>query len=161
MKTKAFSFLMSVALLLAQSSVALVQAQGSLQNWSAVQAVGVDERLIVKQKDGKTIEGKMIEANDTNLSLTRNGKVVNISRDSISTIQHSRGKAAKGKWAAIGAGIGAGAGTGIGAIKYDPNKDDYQIYIYMGTLIGTGVGAVSGLLFGQTRRNRTMVYDAR
>jgi len=31
----------------------------------------------------------------------------------------------------------------------------------MGTLIGTGVGAVSGLLFGQSRRNRDLVYDAR
>jgi hypothetical protein len=29
------------------------------------------------------------------------------------------------------------------------------------TLIGTGAGAVSGLLFGQSRRSRDLVYDAR
>ena len=31
----------------------------------------------------------------------------------------------------------------------------------MGVLIGTGVGAVSGLAFGQSRRSRVMVFDAR
>jgi ABC-type nitrate/sulfonate/bicarbonate transport system permease component len=49
----------------------------------------------------------------------------------------------------------------VGATKYRADRDDYGIYIYMGTLIGTGVGAVSGLLFGQSRRSRDLVYDAR
>lgn len=160
MKTKIFSLLMLVAFFLAQSSVVLVQAQGSSTNWSAVQAVGVDERLIVKQKDGKTIEGKMIEANDTNLSLSRSGKVVNISRDSISQIQHSRGKAQKGKWAAIGAGIGAGTGAGIGGIKTRDSFDDGEIYVVAGTVIGAGAGAVGGLIFGASRRSRELIYQS-
>jgi hypothetical protein len=69
------------------------------------------------------------------------------------------GRAEKGKWSAIGAGIGAGAGTGIGAIKYSPDSDDSGIYVTMGLLIGTGVGAVSGLLFGQSKRSRELVYN--
>ena len=68
MKTKPFSLLLAGVLFMAQSPLAFVQAQGSVHEWSAVQAVGTDERLIVKQKDGKTIEGKMIEASETNLT---------------------------------------------------------------------------------------------
>lgn len=70
-------------------------------------------------------------------------------------------KPQKGKWALIGAGIGAGAATGIGAVGYSPNRDDSEIWISMGLLIGAGVGAVSGTLFGQSKRKRTMVYNAR
>ena len=159
MKIKLFSLLLTAALITMPSF--LVQAQGSLQNWSVVQAVAADERLIVKQKDGKTTEGKMIEANGTNLSLSRNGKVVNISRDSIYEIHHSKGKAAKGKWAAIGAGIGAGAGAGIGAAKASSIIDDGEIYIVAGTVIGAGAGAVGGLLFGASRRSRELIYQSR
>ena len=75
MKTKAFSMLLAGMLLIALSPSTLVQAQ-SLHDWSTVQSIGVDERLIVKQKDGKTLEGKMIEATAspsgvTHLTFTR------------------------------------------------------------------------------------------
>jgi hypothetical protein len=95
MNTKIFSLLVTSVLLVTQFTTAF--AQTSSGNWSAVQAIATDERLIVRQKDGKTIEGKMIEANETNLTLSRNNKVVNISRDSIRQIQLVKGKAAKGQ----------------------------------------------------------------
>lgn len=122
--------------------------------------MAIDARLIVKKKDGKTIEGKMIEATDTNLTLSRSNKVVNISRAEIQQIHHSTGKAAKGKWALIGSGIGAGAGAGLGGIKYDSQKDDYEVYPVMGALIGIGVGAAAGAVFGASRRTRKLIYQA-
>src|SRR5882672_8690855 len=158
MKTKLFSLLLAGMLFLAQSSVALVKAQGSLHDWSGVQAVGTDERLIVKQKDGKTIEGRMIEASETNLALSRNGKVTNIPRDSIQQIEHSKGKAAKSKWALIGAGIGGAAGAGIGATKVSSSQDDSEIWLPVGLAFGAGVGAVAGLLFGANQRKRELIY---
>ena len=160
MKTKPFSLLLSGVLFMAQSPLAFVQAQGYVRDWSAVQAVGTDERLIVKQKDGKTIEGKMIEASETNLTLSRNNKVVNIPRDSIQQIHHSKGKAAKGKWALIGAGIGGAAGAGIGASKVSSSADDSEIWLPVGLVFGAGAGAVTGLLFGATQRKRTLIYEA-
>jgi hypothetical protein len=158
MKRKFFCLLAAAALLVAQVPAAFAQTTNS--SWSTVQSVPVDERLIVRQKDGKTIEGKMIEANENNLSLSRSGKVVNIARDSIQQIQHVKGKAAKGKWTLIGTGIGAAVGGGIGATRVSADHDDSEIWVPVGIIFGAGAGAVGGLIFGATRRNRTIIYTA-
>jgi hypothetical protein len=161
MKTRIFWLMVVGVLFIAQTPIALGQdTQRSVHEWSTVQTVGADERLIVKQKDGKTVEGKMIEASETNLTLSRNGKVLNISRDSIQQIHHSKGKAAKGKWALIGTGIGAAAGAGIGGAKASSVFDDGGIYVVAGLLIGAGAGAVGGAVFGTSRRQRELIYTA-
>lgn len=103
----------------------------------------------------------MIEASETSLTIDRDGKPLSIPRNEVRQVYVISGQAKKGKWALIGAGIGAGAGTGIGAVKYSPDSDDSEIWIGMGLLIGTGVSAVSGMLFGQSRRTRVMVFDTR
>ncbi len=157
MKIKFLSLLLAAALLAMHTP--LVLAQESFRQWSAVQAIGVDERLVVKQKDGKSIEGRMIEASETNLTISRDKKVVNISRDNIREVYHSTGKAAKGKWALIGAGIGAGVGGALGAIKYSPDSDDSEVYIPIGIMFGAGGGAVGGLLFGASKRQRTLIFQ--
>ncbi len=155
MKSRILSLLITAVVLLAQSGVALAQGRG----WSAVQAVPADDRLIVKQKDRKTIEGKMIEANETNLTISRDKKVVNISRDNIAQVEHSRGKAEKTKWGLIGTGAGAAVGAGIGATKQSGDSDSY-IYIPIGLALGAGIGAATGLLIGASRRNREVIYSA-
>lgn len=151
---------MMIVVVLATAPSQFVFGQRTTGNWSAVQAVAADDRLIVKQKDGNKIEGKMIEASDTNLTISRGGRVVNISRDAIRQIEHSTGKAEKGKWALIGTGVGAGVGGGIGATKYRSDRDDYGIYPVMGALIGAGAGAVAGLMIGSSRRQRELIYTA-
>ena len=158
MKRKFFSLLVTAVLLVASLPTAF--AQSGTRGWSTVQSMPVDERLIVKQKDGKTIEGKMIEANDSNLTISRSGKVVNISRDSIQQIQHVKGKAAKGKWALIGSGVGAGTGALIGATKVSPDHDDSEVWVPVGAIFGAGFGALGGLIFGASRRDRTILYVA-
>jgi hypothetical protein len=158
MKNPLICLVLAVTTVIVQTP--FVSAQSSLNDWSAVKSTAVDERLIVKKKDGKTIEGKMIEASDTNLALSRNSKVVNISRADIQQIHHSTGKAAKGKWALIGSGVGAGAGAGLGGLKYRSDRDDYVIYPVVGAIIGIGVGAAAGLAFGASRRSRTLIYQA-
>jgi len=150
-----------VLLLLSSHAPLALSQQASSNDWSVVQQIKTDAKILVKQKNGKEVKGSMIEGTDTTLTIDRDGKPFSIPRADVRQVHVIEGKAQKGKWALIGAGIGAGAGTGIGATQYRADRDDYGIYIYMGTLIGTGVGAVSGLLFGQTRRNRDLVYDAR
>jgi hypothetical protein len=159
MKRKLFSLLLVVLFLSSQTSWALAQQTPTGSDWSAVQRIGTDERLVVKKTDGKEVKGRMIEATDTTLRIDRDGKPFDIPRNEVRQVQLISGKAEKGKWALIGAGIGGGVGTGIGGAKYRSDRDDYGIYVYMGALIGIGAGAVGGLLFGQSRRDRKLVYS--
>lgn len=160
MKRKTIPLLLVLVLLSTHAPLAFAQQSSSTNNWSAVQQLRTNERLVVKQKNGKELKGLMIEATETTLTIDRDGKPVGIPRADVRHVYVIEGKAAKGKWALIGSGIGAGVGTGIGYGKYSPDSDDSEVYIAMGLLIGAGAGAVGGLLFGQSKRKRTMVYSA-
>jgi hypothetical protein len=155
---KSFSLLLALLLLASHAPLAFSQQTATSNEWSTVQALKARERLVIKKTDGKEVKGGMIEASDNTLTIDRDGKPLSISRTDVRQVYVTVGKAEKGKWAAIGAGIGAGAGTGIGAIKYSPNVDDSELFIGMGLLIGTGVGAVTGMLFGKGKRKRVLVY---
>lgn len=157
MKRKTIPLLLVVFLVSGQCSWASAQSSSS-NNWSAVQQIGTDQKVVVKRNDGKEFKGKMIEASETTLRIDRDGKPFEIPRNEVRRVEVISGKAEKAKWALIGAGIGGAAGTGIGAGKYRSDRDDYDIYIYMGALIGAGAGAVGGLIFGQSRRERKLIY---
>ena len=160
MKHKTVPVILVLLLVLNYSPLAFAQTASS-NDWAVVQRLNTNERLIVRQKDGKQIKGTMIEATDTTLTIDRDGKPLSIARTDVRQVSVIEGKAQKGKWALIGAGIGAGAGAGIGAVKYSPDSDDSELWIPVGLMFGTGIGAVSGMLFGQSTRKRVMVYDAR
>jgi hypothetical protein len=159
MKRKTLPLLLVVFLVSGQTSWALAEETASSNDWAAVQKIGTDEKLVVKRTDGKEFKGRMIEATETTLRIDRDGKPFEIPRADVRQVHVISGKAKKAKWALIGAGIGGAAGTGIGTSKYRSDRDDYAIYIYMGALIGVGAGAVGGLLFGQSRRERKLVYS--
>jgi hypothetical protein len=146
-----------LVLLLLSAQAPLVFAQ-SLSDWAAVQRIRTNEKLFVRQKSGKEVKGEMIEASETALTIDRDGKPLSIPRAEVRQVYIVEGKAQKGKWALIGAGVGAGAGSAIGYAKYSPNSDDSELWIPVGLMFGAGIGAVSGFLFGQTTRKRTMVY---
>lgn len=158
MRRKSFPLSLVLVLLSTHAPLALAQQQVATNNWAAVQQLKTNERLVVKQKNGKEVKGLMIEATDTTLTIDRDGKPVAIARDDVRRVHVIEGKASKGKWALIGAGIGAGTGTAIGYTKYEPDGDDTEIWIAMGLLIGAGTGALSGFIFGQAKRKRIMVY---
>ena len=146
-----------LVLLLLSSQTPLVFAQ-SFSDWTAVQRIRTNEKLLVRQKNGKELKGEMIEASETALTIDRDGKPVSIPRADVRQVYIVEGKAQKGKWALIGAGVGAGAGAGIGYAKYSPDRDDSVVWVPVGLIFGAGIGAASGFLFGQTTRKRTMVY---
>jgi hypothetical protein len=156
---KLIPLLLVLALLSTHAPLASAQQSAAINNWSAVQQLKTNERLVVKQRNGKEVKGLMIEATDNTVTIDRDGNPVSIPRADVRRVEVIEGKASKGKWALIGAGIGAGTGTAIGYGKYSPSSDDSEIYIGMGLLIGAGAGAAGGLLFGQSRRKRVMVYS--
>jgi len=157
MKSKTLPLLLVLLLLSTHAPLAFSQSP-SLSEWASVQQIKTNERVFVRQKNGKEIKGRMIEATDTALTIDRDGKPFSIARGDVRQVYVVSGTAQKGKWALIGAGIGAGTGAGIGYAKYSPNSDDSEIYIHMGWLIGAGSGALGGMLFGQNTRKRELVY---
>ena len=159
MKRKTLPLLLVLVLLSTYTPLAFSQQTPSLSDWAAVQQIKTNERLVIRQKNGKEIKGEMIEATDTTLTIDRDGKPFSIARSDVRQVYVVSGTAKKGKWALIGAGIGAGAGAGIGAAKYSDSVDDSQIYIPMGLLIGAGSGALGGFLFGTSTRKRELVYS--
>jgi hypothetical protein len=157
MKRKTLPLFLVFLLFSSHAPLAFAQS-ASLSDWRSVQQIKTNERLFVKQKNGKEIKGRMIEASNTSLTIDRDGKPLSIARGDVRQVYVVQGTAQKGKWALIGAGIGAGAGAGIGYAKYSPNSDDSEIYIPIGLLIGAGSGAIGGMLFGQSTRKRDLVY---
>ncbi len=160
MQRKSLPVFLILLLVFSYSPLTFAQTASS-NDWAVVQRLNTNEKLLVRQKDGKELKGRMIEATDTTLTIDRDGKPLSIARTDVRQVYVIEGKAQKGKWALIGAGIGAGAGAGIGAIKYSPDSDDSELWIPVGLMFGTGIGAVSGFLFGTSTRKRVMVYDAR
>jgi hypothetical protein len=160
MKHKTLPLLLVLLLLTSHAPLAFAEETASLSDWTTVKQIKTNERLLVRQKNGKEFKGEMIEASDTTLTIDRDGKPLSIARDDVRQVYVVSGTAKKGKWALIGAGIGAGAGAGIGAAKYSKSVDDSQIYIPVGLIIGAGSGALGGLLFGATTRKRELVYAA-
>jgi hypothetical protein len=129
-------------------------------DWNAVQAVTPGEELVVTLKTEKEVKGKFLDAGAGEVSIERKGKRESVLKDTIAQIHLVKGKAAKGKWAVIGAGVGAGAGAGIGQTQ-NHGGDDQGIYPIVGAFIGTGIGAATGYIFGISRRKRELIYQGR
>jgi hypothetical protein len=149
-----------LAITLTCSPLAMAQQPAASGAWIAVQALAPGDRLVVKLKDGRSVEGKLASVTDAELSLTRNNKSETFGRDRVFQIYAKKRKSEKGKFALIGAGTGAGTGLGIGAAKNSPPVDDGEIYPVMGTVLGAGIGAIGGFLFGQAKRKRVLVYQS-
>ena len=158
-KTAIVSLLLTVTLI--YSPLVFAQQPAVSGDWSAVQDVPPGDQLVLNLKDGKSVKGKVISVTSDELSITRKNKNETIRRDSIAQVYRLKRKAEKGKYAAIGAGIGAGTGLGIGLAKNSPPIDDGEIYPIVGTILGAGIGALGGFLFGQAKRKRVLIYQAR
>jgi hypothetical protein len=118
----------------------------------------------VELKDGKKLEGRLLNVTSNSLSIDRKNKPTDFNRDSIAKVyrfvKKSAGKSIA-KSAAIGAGIGFGAGAGVSfaAGSYE-DLDTTELVGLLGGLgaaIGAGIGALVGS-FGRHER-RELVYQ--
>ena len=151
-----------LAFTLIYSPVAAAQQSTLSVEWDTVKAVPQGDELFIKLKDGQTVRGRLTSVTDTALSITgKNNKTETLDRNDVSEVYQLRRKAEKAKYALIGAGVGAAVGGGLGAAKNSPESDDGEIYTVIGVMLGAGIGAVGGLLFGQGKRKRVLIYQAR
>jgi hypothetical protein len=163
---KLISFALILCLGLPMAAVA--GQSGAVSNdWAAVRSLPIGDRLSVKLKDGKKMEGRLVAASDTSITLDRGSKTSDVDRNSVAKLQrfvsNSVGKSI-GKSTAIGAGIGFGAGAGVGLAA--GQYEDLETASLVGILgaIGAGIGAAVGALVGAasaTGRKRVTVYESK
>lgn len=162
-----FALIICLALPIVAAAGQSKQSNTSSGDWSVVQSVPLGDKLSVKLKDGKKVEGRLRAASDTTLTLDRGNKTSDLDRNSIARIHRyvssSVGKSI-GKSTAIGAGVGfgAGAGLGIAAGQYEDIETAALVGIF--GAIGAGIGAAVGVIVGAasaTGRKKMLVYEVK
>ena len=163
MKTKALTTIV-LFVLLADARIAVAQT-GSTSEWEAVRAVPLGEKLSVRLKNGKKVEGIVRSVSDGLLVLNRGTAAVDLTRDSIAKAYHlvPRSTARSiGKSTALGAGIGFGVGAGVGI--WGGTYEDLETAGLVGLLggfgaaIGSGIGAFVGAVYIKPRK--VLIYEA-
>ena len=140
--------------------------QVATNDWSRVTSVPAGNKLSVKLKTGKKIDGTFSSATDTSLTLLVKNTSTEIKRDDVSRIQQVSGTSAT-KSTLIGLGAGAGAGALLGAVG-EATDDDNSFADLNGaavaaglTVLGAAAGAITGFVIGKTRKKRVLLYEAK
>lgn len=127
-------------------------------DWSVAQAIPLGTVLKVESKSGKSVEGQLESVSATGLRLTGTPDPVALERNDIrriyQVIRRSRGRSAM-----QGTLIGAAAGAGFGLMIVLPQsreKEGAIVPVGM-AMIGAGIGAAMGGIFGGKRR--ILIYD--
>jgi small nuclear ribonucleoprotein (snRNP)-like protein len=151
-----------VIIIAASAPVALAREQGAAsQDWDSLKSLSLEDEVIVKLKDGRTRRGKVANITDRSLDVAHKNGAETLNRDEVVQVYQVKRKAAKARFALIGAAVGVAVGAGIGAAKNSPNKDDGEIYTIIGTTVGASIGALVGTVTGIARRKRALIYQAK
>ena len=167
MKPKSLIVSIVLLALLVNANIAVAQkANDSSREWEAVKALAGGERVNVRLKDGKKVEGTVRSASDSLLSLNRGANPVDLNRDSVSKVYRLVPRSAArsvGKSAAIGAGIGFGAGAAVGIAggTYEDLETTGLVGLLggLGAAIGAGIGALVGAMY--VKQRRVLIFEAK
>lgn len=157
-RVRAFSLVLVASLLLSP----VASAQTAANDWSALKAVETGSKVSVKLRTGKTVEGKLTGVSDDGLSLSVKNRPVELKREDVQSVYQVRGKSAT-RATLIGMAVGGGAGAVAGAVG-DSSSDGFETIDSAATaaltVLGAGVGALTGYLIGRRGRKRVLVYEA-
>ncbi len=162
---KRFSIsLVLVASFLVSSATLAAQGTGASSDWSALKAVGSESKLVVKQRNGKTVEGRLSSVSDDDLTLSVKNAPLSIKREDVLSVYQVQKKSAT-KSTLIGLGVGAGAGAALGAVGAANDdsgfeKIDHAVTAGL-TVIGGAAGALTGYLFGRGGSKRVLIYESK
>ncbi len=159
MRTKLFALGLALALAAGAATPAAAQDASVRGNWSAVQALTSGEKVVVRTDTGDKFTGRFARANDTSLTITRDGREMPIARGDIGSVSYPGGTS-RAKGALVGAGIGGGAGLGFGVGFYQSGHGEFVKSVIPGFgLLGAGIGAGLGAAFGMGKRD-VRIYEA-
>ena len=128
-------------------------------SWDAVKAVPPGDQVVARLRNGGTLNGLMISASDTVLTLERRKNATDVNRGDVLRV-YQVVKKSDNKGALLGFLIGAGVGALLGKLAEDPSADNSGLAPlalgFLGALIGVGMGsAISG------RTRRLLIYETR
>ena len=157
------SFVVASILLSSVTLAAQELKSATSGDWSRLNTVTTGNKLVVKLKNGKSVEGKLSGVSDTLLSLSVKEKSLELKREDVLSVYQIMKKSAA-KSTLIGLGVGAGAGAALGAAGGDSNDgwvfiSKKQAAAGLGVL-GAGVGALTGYLIGRGGHKRVLIYQA-
>ena len=155
------SLVLIASLLLSSSTMAQVRTEPT-RDWSGLRTLSSGSKLVIKLKNGKSVEGKLSGVSDTALSLSVSGKPMDLSREDVLNVYQISAKSAK-KATLIGLGVGAAAGAAIGAAGGDSDNffvSKSQLAAGL-SVLGAGAGALAGYVIGRSGRKRVLIYEAK
>jgi len=128
-------------------------------SWDAVKAVPRGDHVVARLRNGKTLNGWMISASDTVLTLERRKNTTDVNRGDVHKV-YRLVKKSDNKGALLGFSIGAGVGGLLGKLAEDESADNSGLAPlalgFLGALIGVGMGsAISG------RTQRLLIYETK
>jgi hypothetical protein len=128
-------------------------------SWDAVKTIPYGNKVAVRLRSGKTLNGWMISASDTVLTLERRKNSTDVNRGDVLRVYHLV-KKSKTIGLLIGLLIGTGVGALVGELVEPEGTDDPGLTAvvlgFLGALIGGGTGAaISG------RTKRLLIYETK
>ena len=122
-------------------------------------SVPEESRLIVRLKDGRQIDGTVVEITQQQLTLLQNKQPVPIAAVEIQSIERITGRS-KGKSALIAGAAAAATGAVLGAVFTDTGASTSRGETSIGSAIGLGLfGALFGWIAGSPQE-RVLIFDA-
>jgi len=147
--------------MIARPQIMLAQAPGApiRGSWDAVKAVPPGDQVVARLRNGRTLNGWMISASDTVLTLERRKNTTDVNRGDVLKVYRVVKKSDK-KGLILGFLIGAGVGAVLGKLGESEGADNTGlaplVIGFLGALIGTGLGAaISG------RTQRLLIYETK
>ena len=147
--------------MIARPQIIFAQAIGApiRGSWDAVKAVPPGDQVVARLRNGRTLNGWMISASDTVLTLEQRKNTTDVNRGDVLRVYRVVKKSDE-KGALLGFLIGTGVGVLVGKLAEPEYTDDpglaAVIFGFLGALIGGGMGAaISG------RTQRLLIYETR
>jgi hypothetical protein len=114
-------------------------------DWKAFQSIPPGSRLVVHLHNREKIKGIFSEVSSDALVLTRGCRQERLDRTAINRVYRIAGR--QGRRTLIGTAVAGGIGLGVGGYLYNQGDFVPSVVPVFG-LIGAGMGALAGVLFG-------------
>lgn len=136
--------------------VLLMVSPASAQSWDSIESLKPNTRIILINKRGDELKGKLGVVTSNNLELRRDGKTSVFAKDDVQSIYLTR-RGSMLKRALIGAAAGAGVGVAIGVAVTVATKGD-GLAAAGGFIYGIPAGAAIGAATTGRKRGKLIYF---